>query len=364
MRRASRVIHVGPLAIGGAHPISVQSMTNTDTRDVAATVAQIQRLERVGCELVRVAVPDMEAAEKLSLIKAGINIPLVADIHFNYRLALEAISQGVDGLRLNPGNIGGTERVRTVVRAARENKVSIRIGVNAGSLEKELLAQYGRPTPEAMVRSAMGQVRLLEEMGFDQIKISLKAADVPLMLEAYRLTAATADYPLHLGVTEAGTIVGGTVKSSVGLGILLAEGIGDTLRVSLTQDPVQEVIVGWEILKALGLRQRGVELISCPTCGRCQIPLVPVAEEVERRLRHITTPLKVAVMGCEVNGPGEARMADVGVAGGRGGGLLFRRGKIVRKVSLAEMADVLVAEAERIAREREAGGEPPDAVAP
>lgn len=359
-RRKSRVIHVGTLAIGGENPISVQSMTNTDTRDVEATVAQIRQLERAGCELVRVAVPDMEAAGKLSAIKAGISIPLVADIHFDYRLALEAIAQGVDGLRLNPGNIGSPERVRAVVRAAQEKRVAIRIGVNAGSLEKELLARYGRPTPEAMVESAMRQVRLLEDMGFDQIKISLKAADVPLTLEAYRLMASTTDYPLHLGVTEAGTVLGGTVRSSVGLGILLAEGIGDTLRVSLTGDPVQEVIVGFEILKALGLRQRGVELISCPTCGRCQIALVPVAEEVERRLRHITTPLKVAVMGCEVNGPGEARMADIGVAGGRGGGLLFRRGKVVRKVSLAEMADVLVAEAEKMAREREEAGSRPE----
>lgn len=352
-RRKSRVIHVGRLAIGGDNPVSVQSMTNTDTWDVRATVAQILELERAGCELVRVAVPDMEAARKLSAIKAGINIPLVADIHFDYRLALEAIEQGVDGLRLNPGNIGGPDRVRAVVRAARERQVAIRIGVNAGSLEKELLARYGRPTPAAMVESAMSQVRLLADMGFDQIKVSLKATDVPLMLAAYRLMAATSDYPLHLGVTEAGTAIGGTVKSSVGLGILLAEGIGDTLRVSLTGDPVQEVIVGFEILRALGLRQRGVELISCPTCGRCQIALVPVAEEVERRLRHLTTPLKVAVMGCEVNGPGEARMADVGVAGGRGGGLLFRRGEVIRKVSLAEMADVLVAEAERMAQEME-----------
>lgn len=346
MGRRSRAIYVGKVQIGGGAPVRVQSMTNTDTRDVAATVVQISRLEQAGCELVRVAVPDSEAARSLSSIKEAINIPLIADIHFNYRLALQALEQGVDGLRINPGNIGSPARVKEVVGAAQERGVPIRIGVNAGSLAKRLVEKYGGPTAAAMVESALDQVHLLEDLGFTQLKISLKASDVPTTVAAYRLLAAQVDYPLHLGVTEAGTLLSGAVKSAVGIGILLAEGIGDTIRVSLTADPVEEVRVGYLILRSLGRRRRGVEIISCPTCGRCDIDLVPVAAEIERRLQHIEAPLKVAVMGCEVNGPGEARYADVGLAGGKGWGLLFRHGRVLRRVPQEAMADALVAEVE------------------
>ncbi len=327
-------------------------MCNTDTRNVAATVDQIRSLATAGCEIVRCAVPDMAAAEALADIKRLSPIPVIADIHFDYRLALKVLEGGIDGLRLNPGNIGERWKVEEVVRAARERLVPIRIGVNAGSLEKELLEKYGHPTAEAMVESALGHVRILEELGYDQIKISLKASDVPKTVDAYRLLATKVDYPLHIGITEAGTIFSGTVKSSVGLGIMLSEGIGDTMRVSLTGDPVDEIRVGWEILKALGLRRKGVNFVSCPTCGRCQIDLIGVAQEVEKRLAVIDTPLTVAVMGCVVNGPGEAREADVGIAGGRGEGLLFRHGEIVRKVPESEMADALVAEVEKMANEK------------
>jgi (E)-4-hydroxy-3-methylbut-2-enyl-diphosphate synthase len=351
MKKTMRQIQVGNVRIGGDAPCSVQSMCNTDTRDVAATVAQIEALTAAGCELVRCAVPDMEAAKSLGKIKAASQIPVIADIHFDYKLALKVLAGGVDGLRLNPGNIGEKWKVAEVVQAARDRLVPIRIGVNAGSLEKELLAKYGHPTAEAMVESALGHVRILEELGYDQIKISLKASDVMKTVAAYRLLANTADYPLHIGITEAGTIFSGTIKSSVGLGILLADGIGDTLRVSLTGDPVDEVRVGFEILKALDLRRRGINFVSCPTCGRCQINLIGVAEEVERRLRAIDSPLTVAVMGCVVNGPGEAREADVGIAGGKGEGLLFRHGEIVRKVPENEMADALVAEVEELAKQ-------------
>lgn len=351
MKKTTRQIRIGNILVGGGAPCSVQSMCSTDTRDIAATTAQIARLAEAGCELVRCAVLDMEAAEALGPIKAGIAIPLIADIHFDYKLALKALEMGVDGLRINPGNIGEKWKVEEVVTAARERLVPVRIGVNAGSLEKELLEKYGHPTAEAMVESALGHVRILEEIGYDQIKISLKASDVMKTVEAYRLLSKRVDYPLHIGITEAGTTFSGTIKSSVGLGILLAEGIGDTLRVSLTGDPVDEIRVGYGILKALGLRQRGINLVSCPTCGRCQIHLVPIAEEVERRLLKIIKPLNVAVMGCVVNGPGEAREADVGIAGGRGEGLLFRHGEIVRKVPEAELADALVAEVEKMANE-------------
>ena len=319
-------------------------MCSTDTRDVAATLAQIARLVQAGCELVRCAVPDMAAAEALATVTAQSPMPVIADIHFDYKLALTVLAGGVDGLRLNPGNIGEKWKVAEVVTAARDRQVPIRIGVNAGSLEKELLVKYGHPTPEAMVESALGHVRILEELGYDQIKISLKASDVLKTVNAYRLLAEQVDYPLHIGITEAGTIFSGTIKSSVGLGILLAQGIGDTMRVSLTGDPVDEVRVGFEILKALGLRQRGINFVSCPTCGRCQINLIKVAEEVEQRLSAIDKPLTVAVMGCVVNGPGEAREADFGIAGGRGEGLLFRHGEIVRKVPENELAEALVAE--------------------
>lgn len=327
-------------------------MCNTDTRNVAATIDQIRSLATAGCEIVRCAVPDMAAAVALADIKRLSPIPVIADIHFDYRLALKVLDGGIDGLRLNPGNIGERWKVEEVVRAARERLVPIRIGVNAGSLEKELLEKYGHPTAEAMVESALGHVRILEELGYDQIKISLKASDVPKTVDAYRLLATRVDYPLHIGITEAGTIFSGTIKSSVGLGILLSEGIGDTMRVSLTGDPVDEIRVGWEILKALGLRRKGINFVSCPTCGRCQIDLIGVAQEVEKRLAVIDTPLTVAVMGCVVNGPGEAREADVGIAGGRGEGLLFRHGEIVRKVPESEMADALVAEVEKMAKEK------------
>ncbi len=350
MKKTTRQIQVGNVRIGGGAPCSVQSMCNTDTRNVAATIAQIEALTAAGCELVRCAVPDMEAAEALGKIKAASPIPVIADIHFDYKLALTVLAGGIDGLRLNPGNIGEKWKVAEVVQAAKDRLVPIRIGVNAGSLEKDLLAQYGHPTAEAMVESALGHVRILEELGYDQIKISLKASDVSKTVAAYRLLAATVDYPLHIGITEAGTIFSGTIKSSVGLGILLADGIGDTMRVSLTGDPVDEVRVGFEILKALDLRRHGINFVSCPTCGRCQINLIGVAEEVERRLRAIDAPLTVAVMGCVVNGPGEAREADVGIAGGKGEGLLFRHGEIVRKVPENEMADALVAEVEKLAR--------------
>jgi len=351
MARKTRQLVLGDLAVGGGAPVSVQSMTNTDTRDPAATLEQIRRLAAAGCEIVRCAVPDMTAARALGTIVAGCPLPLVADIHFDYRLALQALEQGVAGLRINPGNIGERWKVEEVVRACTERQVPIRIGVNAGSLEKELLDRYGHPVAEAMVESALGHVRILEELNFDRIKISLKASDIDRTVRAYRLLAEKVDYPLHIGITEAGTTFSGTVKSAIGLGILLYEGIGDTLRVSLTGDPVEEVRVGFEILKSLGLRQRGPVFISCPTCGRCQIDLIETAEEVERRLHDLPVPLTIAVMGCVVNGPGEAREADLGIAGGRGQGLLFRRGEILRKVPQAELADALVEEARRLAAE-------------
>jgi len=344
MRKETRQITVGNVAVGGGAPISVQSMCSTDTRDEMATLSQIRRLAEAGCELVRCAVLDMEAAESLGRIKSESPMPVIADIHFDYRLALTVLAGGIDGLRLNPGNIGERWKVAELVTAARERQVPIRIGVNAGSLEKELLVKYGHPTAEAMVESALGHVRILEDLGYDRIKISLKASDVMKTVAAYRLLSQKVDYPLHIGITEAGTIFSGTIKSSVGLGILLADGIGDTMRVSLTGDPVDEVRVGFEILKSLGLRQHGINFVSCPTCGRCQINLIQVANEVEERLKEVVASLTVAVMGCVVNGPGEAREADFGLAGGRGEGLLFRHGEIVRKVTEAEMADALVEE--------------------
>jgi (E)-4-hydroxy-3-methylbut-2-enyl-diphosphate synthase len=352
MPRLTRQIHVGTVAVGGGAPVSVQSMTNTDTRDVAATLAQIKRLAEAGCEIVRCAVPDQEAARALAAIRRECPLPLIADIHFDYRLALEALEGGVDGLRLNPGNIGERWKVEEVVRACAERRVPIRIGVNGGSLEKELLEKYGHPTAAAMAESALGHLRILEELGYREIKVSLKASDIRRTVEAYRLLAKEVDYPLHVGITEAGTTWSGTVKSAVGLGILLHEGLGDTLRVSLTGDPVEEVKVGWEILKSLELRERGPVFVSCPTCGRCQIDLIGVAEEVERRLHDLPKRITVAVMGCVVNGPGEAREADVGVAGGRGQGLLFRKGEVVRKVAESELADALVEEARRLAAEK------------
>ncbi len=353
MRKLTRQIKIGDVAIGGGAPCAVQSMCSTDTRDVQATLAQIGRLAHAGCEIVRCAVPDADAATALAAIKAGSSLPLIADIHFDYKLALTALESGVDGLRLNPGNIGERWKVAEVVKAASERQIPIRIGVNGGSLEKELLVKYGHPTPEAMVESALGHVRILEELGYQEIKVSIKVSDVVRTLEAYRLLSAAIDYPLHIGVTEAGTTLTGAVKSSVGLGILLFQGIGDTMRVSLTGDPVDEVRVAYDILKSLGLRNRGINFVSCPTCGRCQIDLIPVAEEVERRLADLDSNFTVAVMGCAVNGPGEAREADFGIAGGRGEGLLFKNGEIVRKVPAAELADALVEEVQKAAREKQ-----------
>jgi (E)-4-hydroxy-3-methylbut-2-enyl-diphosphate synthase len=354
-RRPTRQIQVGAVPVGGAAPISVQSMTKTDTRDVQATVEQIWALEAAGCEIVRLAVPDADAAAAVPAIRRQIRIPLIVDIHFDYRLALTCLAAGVDCLRINPGNIGPTWRVREVTKAAAERKVPIRIGVNAGSLEKHLLQRHGEPTAEAMVESALFHVRILEELGYPEMKISLKSSDPRMMIEAYRRLADQVAYPLHLGVTEAGTAASGTVKSAVGIGTLLAEGIGDTLRVSLTEDPTEEVRVGFEILKALGLRKRGLNIISCPSCGRVEIDLVGVTKEVERRLTalNIQRSFTVAVMGCAVNGPGEARGADLGIAGGNGVGILIKKGRIVRKVKESELADVLVEEVESLARQGE-----------
>ncbi len=347
-RRKSRRIYVGPVPIGGDAPIAVQSMTNTDTRDARATVAQIKRLEDAGCEIARVAIPDMEAVDQLAAIRKGIGIPLIADIHFDHRLALGALKAGVDGLRLNPGNIGGHDKVRKVVDAAREREVPIRIGVNSGSLEKDLLARYGRATPEAMAESALRHIRLLEDCNYDKYKVSLKSSDVLDTIAAYRLLASQTDCPLHLGVTEAGTLVDGAVKSALGIGILLYEGIGDTLRVSLTRAPEDEIPVAFSILRSLKLRERGVELISCPTCGRTEVELIPMVEKAERLLRKVRTPIKVAVMGCVVNGPGEAREADVGVAGGRGQGILFKKGERVEKIPESRMLIRLIEEVEKM----------------
>lgn len=346
--KKTRPVIVGKVQVGGGAPVVVQSMTNTDTRDAAATIDQIRELDQAGCELVRVAVPDKTAADALPEIIAGSGLPLIADIHFDYHLALAAIEAGVAGLRINPGNIGGKDKVKQVVAAARERLVPIRIGVNAGSLEKELLKKYGGVTAEAMVESALRHIRLLEELNYPEIKISLKASNIPLMLEAYRKLSAAVDYPMHIGVTESGTVKSGTIKSAVGIGALLAEGIGDTIRVSLTGHPKHEVSVAWEILKALRLRQRGVELISCPTCGRTQINLINLAEQVEERLATVDKPIKVAVMGCSVNGPGEAREADVGIAGGKGVGLIFRKGKVIRQVPEDQLLEELLKEIEKL----------------
>ncbi|UZD43601.1 flavodoxin-dependent (E)-4-hydroxy-3-methylbut-2-enyl-diphosphate synthase [Selenomonas sputigena] len=353
-RKITRQIHIGAVAIGGGAPVSVQSMTNTKTQDAQATVRQIEALAAAGCDIVRLAVPDKEAAANIGRIKAQTTVPLVADIHFDYRLALQAIEQGIDALRLNPGNIGGAENVRRVAEAAKARGIPIRIGVNAGSLDKRLLAKYGGVTAEALVESALEHVRLLEEQDFHDMKISLKAHDVPLTLAAYRLMSERCDYPLHLGITEAGTVRSGIIKSAVGIGALLAEGIGDTLRVSLTGDPIVEVRVAREILKSLGLRDYGPTLISCPTCGRTAIDLPSIAERVEERLSGIARPIQVAVMGCVVNGPGEARGADVGIAGGKGVGLVFRKGEVVRQVKEEELVEELFREIDSILEEEQA----------
>lgn len=354
MRHKTRQLKLADLTIGGDAPISVQSMCNTDTRDVPATLAQIEKLQGAKCEIIRCAVPDFEAAKALGTIQRSCAIPLIADIHFEYQLALTAVEQGVAGLRLNPGNIGERWKVEEVVKACTERQVPIRIGVNSGSLERELLQKYGHPTAEAMVESALGHIRILEELNYQEIKVSLKASDIARTVEAYRLLAKQVDYPLHIGITEAGTTWSGTIKSAIGLGTLLYEGIGDTLRVSLTGDPVEEVRVGWEILKSLRLREKGPIFVSCPTCGRCQIDLIDIAEEVERRLENLPLPITIAVMGCVVNGPGEAREADLGIAGGKDQGILFSLGEIVRKVPQKELADALVEEAWKIVASRQA----------
>ena len=333
-RKKTRKIKVGNVYIGGNAPIVVQSMCNTDTRDVRKTVAQIKKLEKAGCEIIRVAVPDTQAAKALGKIKKRISIPLVADIHFSAELAMEAIRQGIDKLRINPGNIGSEEKVVELVKECKKKKIPIRIGVNAGSLEKEVLKKYkGKATAKGMVESAMRHIRILEKQNFRNILISLKASDIERTVEAYRLLSKKVNYPLHIGVTEAGTVFRGTVMSSIGLGILLYEGIGDTLRVSLTADPVEEIRVCWEILKSLGLRKRGITITSCPTCGRTEINLVGLAKKVENELQFIDKDMHVAVMGCVVNGPGEAKEADLAIIGGKGAGLITKKGKIIKKVS-------------------------------
>ncbi len=343
-RKPTRAIHVGPVQIGGGAPVVVQSMTNTDTAQVGATLAQIQRLTAAGCEVVRLAVPDLKAARAFGEIKAQSPVPLIADIHFNYRLALAALEQGADAIRINPGNLGGLKKTRQVVEACLQRGVPLRLGVNAGSLEADLLNQYGAPSAPALAASALRWVRQFEDWGFFDFKISVKSSDVLTTVAAYQELSRQVDYPLHLGVTEAGGLIAGTVKSALGIGLLLAQGIGDTLRVSLTRDPVEEVRVAYEILRALHLRERGVELISCPTCGRCRIDLFNLAEEAERRLVNVVTPLKVAIMGCVVNGPGEAREADVGIAGGLRVGALFKKGQLVRKVPERELLRALLQE--------------------
>ncbi|WP_235896599.1 flavodoxin-dependent (E)-4-hydroxy-3-methylbut-2-enyl-diphosphate synthase [Oceanidesulfovibrio marinus] len=331
-RRQTRTIHVGDVPLGGDHPVVVQSMTNTDTRDAETTIAQIAALADAGAALVRCAVPDMKASEALRSIREASPVPIIADIHFDHKLALAALEAGVQGLRINPGNIGNEAKVDAVVSAAKAADAAIRIGVNSGSVEKELLAKFGGPTPEAMVESALKHVAMLEKRGFYETKISLKSSSVTHTVAAYRILAERVDYPLHIGVTEAGTLLSGSVKSAVGLGVLLYEGVGDTLRVSLTHDPVAEVGVAWQILRSLGLGERGPEIISCPTCGRTEIDLIPLAEEVEARLRTVDEVFTVAVMGCVVNGPGEAKEADIGIAGGRNKGIIFKKGEVVRTV--------------------------------
>lgn len=343
-RRKTRPVRIGGVAVGGGAPVVVQSMTKTDTRDVAATVAQVRRLERAGAEIVRVAVPDRAAAKAFGEIKKKTGVPLVADIHFDHRLALAALEAGADGLRINPGNIGSRERVGAVVRAAGEKGVPIRIGVNSGSLEKDILARCGGVTAEAMVESALRHIRVLEDLDFRLIKVSLKASDVPRTLQAYRLLAKEVDYPFHAGITEAGRLLAGSVRSSVGLGLLLGEGLADTIRVSLTAPPEREVQVGWRILESMGLRARGVRLVSCPTCGRCQADVMRIASRVEKAVAGLRSPMTVAVMGCAVNGPGEAREADIGLACGRGNGVIFKRGKVLRRVSGPRMVDEFIAE--------------------
>ena len=342
VRRITREIRVGQVVIGGNAPVSVQSMTNTFTEDVQATIDQIRRLENAGCEIVRLAIPNEAAAEALSVVKSGVSIPVITDIHFDYRLAIAAARFGADALRINPGNIGGRRQIQAVVDCARGHGIPIRIGVNSGSLEKDLIEKHRGATVDAMVESAMRHISVLESMNFDAIKVSIKTSDVGRTVAAYRRLSQLTDYPLHLGVTEAGTLYSGIVKSALGIGMLLSEGIGDTLRVSLTRDPVEEVCVGYEILKALNIRRRGPEIISCPTCGRCRIDLFGIVEQVEKALENFRAPIKIAIMGCVVNGPGEAREADVGIAGGDGIGILFKKGRVVEKFPQEKLVHVLM----------------------
>lgn len=354
LRRKTRKIEVGNVPVGGGSPITVQSMTNTDTRDVAATVAQIHRLEQAGCELIRVAVLDLEAAAALTRIREAISIPLIADIHFDHRLAVAAMEHGAQAIRINPGNLGGPVKLARVVDAAKAHRVPIRVGVNSGSIEKDILKIHGYPSPEnpaALIESALRNVRLLEDLGFYEMKISIKSSDTLTTVSGYQALAQKTEYPLHLGVTEAGGLIAGTVKSSVALGILLYQGIGDTFRISLTRDPVEEVRVGYELLRSLKIRERGPELISCPTCGRTRIDLFSLAEAVERYVQTMTAPIKVAVMGCVVNGPGEAKEADIGVAGGNGVGIIFKKGQLYKKVQEEELLAVFLQELEQIEEE-------------
>lgn len=355
IRKKTRQIHVGNVAIGGDAPIVVQSMTNTDTADVESTVEQIHRLQEVGCELIRVAVPDLDAARAITSIRSRITIPLIADIHFDSRLAVEALEHGAQAIRINPGNLGGEDKLARVVDAAKMHEVSIRVGVNSGSIEKDLLQQYGYPTPEkpdALIKSALRNVALLEKHRFSDLKISIKSSDTLTTIAGYRQLAAVTDYPLHVGVTEAGGLIAGTVKSSVALGILFYEGIGDTFRVSLTRDPVEEVKVAYELLRSLRIRERGPEMISCPTCGRTRIDLFGLAEKVEQHLQTMESNLKVAVMGCVVNGPGEAKEADIGIAGGHGVGIIFKKGKILIKLPENELLSVFLEELDKMEQEK------------
>ena len=353
-RTDTRRVKVGRVEIGGGAPVSVQSMTITDTRDVEGTLVQIYQLAAEGCEIVRLAVPDQEAALALGAIKPRSPLPIVADIHFDHRLALLALEAGIDKLRINPGNIGGRQRTRIVAAAAKERGIPIRIGANIGSLSKAMLRRFGGASAEALVESALEDVRVLEDLDFHDIVISVKASEVPMVVDAYTMIAERTNYPLHVGVTEAGTAWAGTIKSAAGIGAILARGIGDTIRVSLAADPVEEVKAGFEILKSLGLRTRGVQLVACPSCGRAEVDIIQIAQEVERRLAHLNAPVKVAVMGCAVNGPGEARMADLGIACGRGMGLLFKQGKIVASLPEDRLVDALMEQVEEVARQKAA----------
>ncbi len=348
LRNSTKIIQVGQVAMGGGHPIAIQSMTNTKTEDIEKTVAQINALEAAGCDIARVAVPSREAALAIKEIKKGIRIPLVADIHFDYRLAILSVENGADKIRINPGNIGSEEKLKAVVEACRMRHIPIRVGVNSGSLEKDLLEKYGRPTAEALVESAVRNVRLIEALNYDQMVVSIKSSDVLTSARAYELVSEQLAYPLHIGITEAGTLFSGTIKSSVGLGIILGKGIGDTVRVSLTGDPVEEIKVAQKILQAIGLFENGIEIISCPTCGRTQIQLIELANAVEKRCEGIKKPLKIAIMGCVVNGPGEAREADLGIAGGDGVGIIFKKGQLIRKVEESELIEALLEEINRM----------------